>query len=131
MTYVSEGRRISRLIAGGLLLLVGALFVLQNLGVVRAGQLGDYWPLFLVWVGLARMLGPARARHFASGLVLFLLGVFFQLDRLDVIWVPMHRFWPLLLIAIGFGLIADSLIGRRGAGSGVVPSSQAGPGGGS
>ncbi len=131
MTYVSEGRRISRLIAGGLLLLVGALFVLQNLGLVRAGRIGDYWPLLLVWVGLARMLGPARARHFASGLVLFLLGVFFQLDRLGVIWVPMHRFWPLLLIAIGFGLIADSLIGRRAAGGGVAPPSQAGPGGGS
>lgn len=131
MTYVSEGRRISRLIAGGLLLLVGALFVLQNLGLVRAGRIGDYWPLFLVWVGLARMLGPARARHFASGLVLFALGVFFQLDRLDVIWIPMHRFWPLLLIAIGFGLIADSLIGRRRVGTGVTPSSQAGPGGGS
>ncbi len=130
MTYVSERRRISRLIAGGLLLFVGALFVLQNLGLVRAGDFGDYWPLFLVWIGLSRMLGPARARHFASGLVLFLLGVFFQLDRLDVIWVPMRQFWPLLLIAIGFGLIADSLIGRRSARTGVEPSSQSGPGGG-
>ena len=130
MTYVSEGRRISRLIAGGLLLLVGALFVLQNLGYVRAGQFGDYWPLFLVWIGLSRMLGPARARHFASGLVIFALGVFFQLDRLDVIWVPMRQFWPLLLIAVGFGLIADSLIARRRGGAGIAPSSQAGPGGG-
>ena len=131
MTYVSEGRRISRLIAGALLLLVGALFVMQNLGLVRAGTFGDYWPLFLVWIGLTRMLGPARARHFASGLVIFLVGVFFQLDRLDVIWVPMRHFWPLLLIAIGFGLIADSLIGRRSTGAGVTPSSHAGPGGGS
>ena len=131
MTYVSEGRRISRLIAGGLLLLVGALFVLQNLGLVRAGQFGDYWPLFLVWIGLTRMLGPARARHFASGLVILGLGVFFQLDRLDVIWVPMRHFWPLLLVVVGFGLIADSLISRRRAGGGVAPTSQAGPGGGS
>jgi hypothetical protein len=130
MTYVGEGQRISRLIAGALLLLVGALFVLQNLGLVRAGRIGDYWPMFLIWVGLARMLGPARARHFASGFVLFALGVFFQLDRLDVIWVPMHRFWPLLLIAIGFGLIADSLMGRRRVETGIATSSQAGPGGG-
>ena len=131
MTYVSEGRRISRLIAGALLLLVGVLFVMQNLGIVRAGTFGDYWPLILVWIGLTRMLGPARARHFASGVVIFLLGVFFQLDRLDVIWVPVRQFWPLLLIAIGFGLIADSLIGRRSARAGVEPSSHAGPGGGS
>lgn len=130
MSYVSEGRRVSRLIAGGLLLFVGALFVLQNLGYVRAGQFGDYWPLFLVWIGLSRMIGPARARHFASGLVIFALGVFFQLDRLDVIWVPMRQFWPILLIAVGFGLIADSLISRRRGGARITPTSQAGPGGG-
>jgi hypothetical protein len=129
MTYIGEGRRTSRLIAGALLLLLGVLFGLQNLGLVRAGHLGDYWPLLLVWVGLSRMLGPRRASHFASGLVVFLLGVFFQLDRLDVIWVPMRHFWPLLLIAIGLGLIADSLISRRIGRDGLTPPSEVGPGG--
>ena len=130
MSYVSEGRQTSRLIAGALLLILGVLFALQNLGVVRAGQLGDYWPLLLVWVGLSRMLGPRR-RHFASGLVVFLIGVFFQLDRLDVIWVPMRHFWPLLLIAIGFGLIVDSFLGRRSGGADLTPPPATGPGGGS
>jgi hypothetical protein len=76
------------------------------------------------------MLGPGR-RHFASGLVVFLLGVFLQLDRLDVIWLPMRLFWPLLLIAIGFGLIADSFFGRRRDGADLTPPSATGPGGGS
>jgi Domain of unknown function (DUF5668) len=129
MTYDSEGRQTSRLIAGALLLILGVLFALQNLGVVRAGHLGDYWPLLLVWVGLTRMLG-ARRRHFASGLVVVLMGVFFQLDRLDVIWVPMRHFWPLLLIVLGFGLIADSFL-DRGRGEAVTPPSVTGPGGGS
>ena len=130
MSYDSEGRQTSRLIAGALLLILGVLFALQNLGVVRAGHLGDYWPLLLVWVGLTRMLGPRR-RHFASGLVIFLMGVFFQLDRLDVIWVPMRHFWPLLLIAVGFGLIADSFVGSRRGGADLTPPSATGPGGGS
>jgi hypothetical protein len=130
MPYDSEGRQTSRLIAGALLLSLGVLFALQNLGVVRAGQLGDYWPLLLVWVGLSRMLGPRRRRHFASGLVIFMIGVFFQLDRLDVILVPMRHFWPLLLIAIGFGLIADSFVVRR-SGTDLTPPSAMGPGGGS
>jgi len=129
MNSIGEGRRTSRLIGGALLLLLGVLFALQNLGVVRAGHLGDYWPLLLVWVGLSRMLGPRRGRHLASGLVIFLLGVFFQLDRLDVIWVPMRHFWPLLLIAIGFGLIADSLISRRIGRSALTPPREAEPGG--
>ena len=130
MTYDSEGRQNSRLIAGGLLLILGVLFALQNLGVVRAGHLGDYWPLLLVWVGLTRMLG-ARRRHFASGLVVFLMGVFFQLDRLDVIFVPMRHFWPLLLIALGFGLIADSFLDRGRGRTDLTPPSVTGPGSGS
>jgi uncharacterized integral membrane protein len=130
MPYDSGGRQTSRLIAGALLLILGVLFALQNLGVVRAGHLGDYWPLLLVWVGLSRMLGPRRGRHFASGLVILLMGVFFQLDRLDVILVPMRHFWPLLLIAIGFGLIADSFVGRRRR-TDLTPPSAMGPGGGS
>ena len=65
----NESRRLSRLIAGALLLLVGTLFVMQNLGFVHAGRLADYWPLFLVWIGLSRMFGPTRPRHFPSGAV--------------------------------------------------------------
>jgi hypothetical protein len=129
MAYVGDGRRTSRLIGGTLLLILGILFALQNLGMVRAGHLGDYWPLLLVWVGLSRMLGSRRGNHFASGVVIFLLGVFFQLDRLDMIFMPMHQFWPLLLIAIGFGLIADSFVGRRGGRGELTPPSQTGPGG--
>ena len=101
----------SRLVGGVLLLFLGTIFALQNLGYVRAGRLGDYWPLLLVWVGLTRML--SRQGTVASGFVIFALGVFFQLDRLDVILVPMRLFWPALLIVIGFGLIADAVIGRR------------------
>jgi uncharacterized integral membrane protein len=129
MAYDSDGRQTSRLIAGTLLLILGVLFALQNLGVLRAGHLGDYWPLLLVWIGLSRMLGAHRGRHVASGLVIFVMGVFFQLDRLDVIFVPMRHFWPVVLIAIGFGLIADSFIARNR--TDLTPPSATGPGGGS
>ena len=126
MYPVSEGRRMSRLVGGVLLLFLGGIFVLQNLGYVKAGRLADYWPLLLVWVGLTRML--SRQGTVASGFVVFALRVFFQLDRLDVIWVPMRFFWPVLLIVIGFGLIADAVIGRRLGRHALPRESQAGPG---
>ena len=125
MDRVSGGRRVSRLVGGVLLLFLGAIFVLQNLGYVRAGRLGDYWPLLLVWLGLTRML--SRQGTIGSGFVIFALGVFFQLDRLDVFWIPMRPFWPALLIVIGLGLIADAFIARRGRHA-LPPQSEAGPG---
>jgi hypothetical protein len=107
-----EARRISRLVGGLLLAFVGTVFVLGNLGVVRAGRLGDWWPLVLVWLGLSKMLAPTRPNRFGGGLVLLALGVFFQLERLDWISVSLRDVWPGLLIAAGIGLIAESLLSR-------------------
>lgn len=113
MRYDDERKRTSRVIAGVLFLLVGGLFLLQNMGVVHAGHIGDYWPLLLVWLGLSRLLGPRRSHHFASGAVLLFLGIAFQLDRLGVVWFHIHDLWPVLLVIAGIALIAESLIGRR------------------
>jgi hypothetical protein len=119
-----ESRRLSRLIGGALLLLVGTLFVLQNLGWFHAGRLWDYWPLLLVWIGLSRMFGPTRPRHFPSGAVVFALGVFLQLERLDLVRVDAREIWPILLIVGGLALVADSLIARRATGGELSPGAR-------
>lgn len=112
----NESRRLSRVIGGGLLILVGMLFVLQNLGWLHAGRLVDYWPLLLVWIGLSRMFGPTRPRHFPSGAVVFALGVFLQLERLDMVRMDARDVWPILLVLAGVALIGDSLVARRAPG---------------
>jgi len=112
----NESRRLSRLIAGGLLLLVGTLFVMQNLGFVHAGRLVDYWPVLLVWIGLSRMFGPTRPRHVPSGAVVFALGVFLQLERFDLIRFDARDVWPILLVVAGLALVGDALLARRSSG---------------
>lgn len=114
MTDRDEDRRISRLIGGAVLLLVGALLVLQNLGVLQAGSLSDYWPMLLVWIGATRLFAPTRRGHAASGAVILGLGIFFQLDRLGWIGYPFSQLWPVFLVAGGTVLILDGLRARRG-----------------
>jgi len=108
-----EYRQASRFIGGILLLSLGALFALQNMGVVRAGSLGDYWPLLLVWMGLSRLVSARPGRSIVPGVVLLLLGVFFQLDRLDLIRARERDLWPVLLVVGGAALIAESLAVKR------------------
>jgi len=120
---MDNGSRISGLVAGTLLLLVGAVFVMQNLGWVDVGRPWDFWPLFLVWVGLVRMLGPGRSRHFVSGFVILLLGVIFQLERLDVLWIHSRDVWPFFLVAVGVALIADAVWRRPRLPAAGPPSS--------
>ncbi|MGI4727327.1 MAG: PspC domain-containing protein [Janthinobacterium lividum] len=45
-----------------------------------------------------------------GGTVLILLGVFFLLDQLDLIpyWFDFEKFWPVVLVVIGLGLIFRS-----------------------
>lgn len=107
-----EARSVSRIVGGLLLLILGTVFLLQNFGVLHAGRLGDYWPLILVWVGLARILTPRGRHRFASGVVILALGIAFQLDRLGVLWIHARDFWPLLLVVAGLALVAESFIGR-------------------
>ena len=127
MDALDESRRIARVIGGALLVLVGSLFLFQNLGLVNAGRLVDYWPLLLVWIGLSRMLAPTRPRHFPSGAVFFALGVFLQLERLDWIHIGARDVWPAFLIVAGVALVADTLVARRSS-QGFGPAREVGPG---
>lgn len=105
--------RASGIIGGVILLSLGAIFLLQSAGVLHAGHIWDYWPMLLVWAGLARMFSTSRRRHFAGGVLTFLIGVFFQLDRLGLAWFHARDFWPALLVFAGLALIAESLWFRR------------------
>jgi hypothetical protein len=111
---IENRRSSSSRIAGGILLvLVGSVFVLQNAGLVHAGRLSDWWPMLLVWLGLSRLLAPTRGHHFASGVVLLVMGIGLQLDRLGFIWLRLRDLWPVLLVLAGLALISESLFHSR------------------
>jgi hypothetical protein len=78
-------------------------------------------------LGLSRLLGPRRSHHFASGAVLLVLGVLFQLDRLGVFWFHIHDFWPVLLVVAGVALIAESFLRRRAVPDRLDSGQSAGP----
>ncbi|HKZ21780.1 MAG TPA: DUF5668 domain-containing protein [candidate division Zixibacteria bacterium] len=55
----------SNLIGGIILIGVGFLFLLSNLGIVP--QVGTMWPMFLIIVGIAIIVGGSRRRKKDSG----------------------------------------------------------------
>lgn len=126
MTDSDEGRRISRLIGGMLLILVGALLVLQNRGVLHAGSFSDYWPMLLVWIGATRLLAGNHGGHAASGAVILVLGVFCQLDRFGWIGVSLSQLWPLFLVAAGVVLILEGVRSRRSPAGPASPGAAGG-----
>jgi hypothetical protein len=103
----SQGFRLNeKVIAGGLLCLLGVLFILDNMRVIDAGNLWDYWPLFLIGPGFARLLSPGPPRQRLWGAILVVGGGLLLLRNLGIFWIPFHQVWPVVLLVVGAHLIA-------------------------
>lgn len=108
-----DSRFTGRLIAGGLLILVGVLFTLDSFGLLDAGSLFEYWPLILVGVGLARVFGASTGSESRSGWLMMAIGGGLLLFTLD--FIEVRRIWPVILLGIGALLVGQSLRRRSPA----------------
>ena len=96
-----------RLILGIFLTLLGVGLTLDRLDLLPGSELRSYWPLLLVAVGIARMLGGQWLR----GLVVLALGVVFLLPGLSdsITWQDLFEQWPLFLVALGVFTVLKGL----------------------
>ena len=113
----SENRRPAsgHLLMGGMLILVGALFLLDTLGVANTGAIVSRgWPLILIAVGVQRFFSCDRVEARIAGGGWIFLGSVFLLSRLGYLHFNVWRLlWPLALIVIGASLVMRSRHGRN------------------
>ena len=102
---VRSPRAAGRLVAGSLLVFLGALFLLDNFGVVDAGDVFRWWPLLLIGIGLTKLLAPSRPEDRAGAIVLLVVGGAFFLRALHLPWLRFRLIWPALLVGLGLVLI--------------------------
>lgn len=110
---VPPRRRRRGLLLPAVLVVVGLVFLLRNLGVIE-GDVGRLllrlWPLLLIAIGLDSLV---RRRAILGPTVLIGLGAIFLLSGFDLlewtVWEVLTRCWPVLIIAVGLDLI----VGRR------------------
>jgi predicted membrane protein len=105
----------SHLFFGLLVIALGVLFLLGNLGFVNAHHVWLYWPVLLVIFGLVKL---ASAREVPSRVLGFLLAVFGALllgHNFGYFYFSIWDFWPLLLVWVGFNIVWQSLYNKRSA----------------
>ena len=131
MSSRPASRLTGRMIAGGILIALGVLFTLDNFGVVDAGDVFRYWPLFLVGFGLLKL---AQARHpdqRVAGAALMGIGSILLLRTLHLVSFHMRDVWPIVLV-IGGGLLVWRSLQRRDPGAvlasarGQLPNQESG-----
>lgn len=119
MNTESGYRLTPRLILGLFVLALGVLFTLDNLGIVRADDFLDLWPVVLIAVGVAKMLSAPHTGGWFGASVWILIGVVLLLDNLDLLDFDIFDFWPLILIVIGLGIIRRAMYPSRRGGAGT------------
>lgn len=119
-TSVTPAPRITgRLIVGGVLILLGLLFTLDNLGYVDAGDVLDYWPVVLIVVGVVKVRHPQHEGQKTLGYILIAVGAFLLLQI--VVFRDIRVAWPFILLVVG-GLLVWRALRRGGPGSDRVES---------
>jgi predicted membrane protein len=100
----------SGVIGGAIIISIGLVFLLDNLGVISISHLWQFWPLILVVGGLASLTSPAGR---IKGAILILLGVLLELDTLGIAHFRWSSLWPLIIILAGIMIMWSTLESRR------------------
>jgi predicted membrane protein len=92
----------TRVLPGLILVIIGTVFLLDHMGILQINHLWKYWPVILIVVGAMQFL---ESRNRMGGVLLMLVGCAFLLGTLGYLRLTMADLWPVILIAIGLGLI--------------------------
>ena len=101
-------------ILGSMIILIGVLFMLDNLDIMDAGTILRFWPAVLVVYGASKI---AQSRHLQGQIFDWIaasIGVLMLLDRLDFINFRVWDWWPIILIIIGLNFLRGSLKQKKG-----------------
>jgi hypothetical protein len=117
----NNGKRASSQVVLGLLVIgLGVLFLLDNLGILDSRHAVGFWPLAFLIGGTMVLTGNGPRSGSYIGVVLIGVGVLMILGRLGILYISWGTLWPLALIVLGGLVLYRSLgPGRVGHPGGV------------
>ena len=100
------------LFPGLLLLIIGMVFLLGNMGMVDTGAIFRFWPVILIAVGLFKLVESGDDYGHSSGIFWIVVGGLFLIGNLGILPIRFRDFWPVVLIGIGALLLWRSTLAR-------------------
>jgi predicted membrane protein len=114
----------SQVVLGVLVIAMGLLFLLDNLGVIDFRRALAFWPMVFIIAGVVKLFDTSSRNGHVVGVVLIAVGVTMMLHRFGFFYLSWETMWPLLLIGLGALVVYRAIAGRREA----VPSLKDEPG---
>jgi hypothetical protein len=115
--FVHPGRRprfTPQTVVGLMVILVGLLMTLDNLGLVHAENYVRYWPAGLIAIGVVKLWhSHERGGGGFGGFLFTIVGTWLLLEHAAVVQLSFWDMWPTLLVFAGAFLVWQGLSGPR------------------
>lgn len=98
---------------GLLLIVVGAVVLLDRLHYIDAQDYWHYAPLLLVVVGIGQTIGYPSPKEFSNGLWTVFTGLWLFAVFENAFGLTFRNSWPLFILMWGVKLVLDPFIARR------------------
>lgn len=105
-------RAVRRVTVGAALILMGVLTLLKSQGVITQEELWLVLPGAVVLSGVVRMVACPGVASLVGGLVRFAIAAYLVVIIEHIGGWTLAATWPVLLIAVGTGMVAHALLGR-------------------
>jgi predicted membrane protein len=105
----SGTRLTGQVVVGVAIALLGVLFTLDNLHILRARDYLHFWPLAVIAIGLVHAAQARTAAGVVRGGIWILVGLALLGNRLGFLDVNIWSYWPLLLVLVGGRIVLQSI----------------------
>ncbi|MBC7960811.1 MAG: hypothetical protein H7X94_13210 [Vallitaleaceae bacterium] len=96
-----------RSIIGLIIILIGAAFFLDTLGIIETEDIFEtYWPLLLIFFGGISLIDRSTRNSF--GVILIIVGLFYQIKLSFSLFQEVeiwNLIWPVIIVVVGFWFI--------------------------
>jgi hypothetical protein len=97
------------MVFGFVFMALGALWTLDNLGLVESDAIVRWWPVALIALGVARLMGMGRQQGRSFwGILAVVAGSWILAENLDLLHVSLWQMWPLVLVFIGVSMLVGA-----------------------
>ena len=103
----------SQIVLGVIVIGLGLLFLLDNLGFISVRYTFRFWPTLLIVFGLLKLSQSRSANGYLLGGMLVLLGLVWTLKHMGIFYMNWDLLWPLLIIGLGVAVVSKSLPGAQ------------------
>ncbi len=111
------GVSLSRVVFGLVVVAIGVLFLLDNLGVMEAREVLRIWPVVFIAIGVTSLADAHRTGRHLAGFIWIFVGVWLLLYQFHYVYFHPLDFWPLLLVFVGASILWRAFSGSPACGA--------------